>query len=62
MTDYLKKWDIATKVKVITEAKNLVKTTLKTEIAKEYPLENFHDGIEFNKNNMSAGKVLLRPF
>jgi hypothetical protein len=45
----------------INKLKGLLKTALKTEIAKEYCLEDFEEAVNFYKKNMSAGKVLFRP-
>ena len=35
-------------------------TTLRTEVAREFPLEQFEEALEYYKANMSAGKVLIR--
>lgn len=40
---------------------SLLPTILKTEVAREFPLENIKDALKFYKKNMSAGKVILRP-
>ncbi|CAD8133873.1 unnamed protein product [Paramecium octaurelia] len=39
----------------------LLKTTLTTEYAKQYPLENINEGIQFYKQNQTSGKILVRP-
>lgn len=39
----------------------LLPDILKTEIAREFALEDFTEALTFYKNNMSLGKVLLKP-
>ncbi|CAD8212339.1 unnamed protein product [Paramecium octaurelia] len=39
----------------------LLKTTLKTEYANQYPLEQINEGIEFYKANQTQRKILIRP-
>ncbi|CAD8134112.1 unnamed protein product [Paramecium pentaurelia] len=39
----------------------LLKTTLKTEYANQYPLDKINEGIEFYKLNQTQGKILIRP-
>ncbi|CAK70991.1 unnamed protein product (macronuclear) [Paramecium tetraurelia] len=39
----------------------LLKTTLKTEYAKQYPLDKINEGIQFYKKNQTSGKILVRP-
>ncbi|CAD8046518.1 unnamed protein product [Paramecium primaurelia] len=39
----------------------LLKTTLKTEYANQYPLEKIVEGIEYYKVNQTSRKILIRP-
>ncbi|EAR90902.2 zinc-binding dehydrogenase family oxidoreductase (macronuclear) [Tetrahymena thermophila SB210] len=39
----------------------LIKTDLKSEISKEYPLQDGQQAIEYYSKNMSSGKVLIKP-
>ncbi len=38
----------------------LLKGSLRTEISREYTLENFDEGVKYYMENMSKGKVLIR--
>jgi NADPH:quinone reductase-like Zn-dependent oxidoreductase len=58
--NYSSKQGILKTLKRIKKAHNLLKNELKTNIAKTVELENVEEGIEFYKNNMSQGKVLLK--
>ncbi|KAL4450893.1 hypothetical protein ABPG74_011735 [Tetrahymena malaccensis] len=43
------------------KVKELIQTDFKTQIAKEYSIKNIEQAIEYYTQNMSAGKVLLKP-
>lgn len=48
-------WSISNKVV------SLLPTILKTEVSREFPLEEIKDALSFYKKNMTAGKVILKP-
>jgi NADPH:quinone reductase len=39
----------------------LLPTVLRTEVAKEFPLQELNEALNFYKHNMSLGKVIIRP-
>lgn len=39
----------------------LIKTSLSTKISKEVPLSSIKEALDFYKNNMTLGKVLIKP-
>lgn len=39
----------------------MIGSQLKSDIANEFTLEKFDDGLKFYKANMSLGKTLIRP-
>ncbi|KAL4494959.1 hypothetical protein ABPG72_015659 [Tetrahymena utriculariae] len=43
------------------KVKEFIQTDFKTEVAKEYSIKNIEQAIEYYSQNMSAGKVLLKP-
>jgi NADPH2:quinone reductase len=42
-------------------AQKLLSTSLRSDIQKRFTLENGYEAIEYYKNNMSAGKILIQP-
>ncbi|KAL4506571.1 hypothetical protein ABPG72_000142 [Tetrahymena utriculariae] len=45
----------------IEKLQKLIKTVLKSEISKEYSLRNGQQAIEYYSQNMTAGKILIKP-
>lgn len=48
-------WNLSNKVV------GLLPTVLRTDVSREFPIEEIESALEFYKKNMSAGKVILRP-
>ncbi len=61
LTAWLKDKSLVTLAWNINKLKGLLKTALKTDISKEYCLDDFEEAVTFYKKNMSAGKVLFKP-
>jgi len=57
----MKKKGVLGSICVLSRVKKNLKTSLKTKISKEFPLEKFDDAISFYKQHMSEGKVLIKP-
>ncbi|CAD8110816.1 unnamed protein product [Paramecium sonneborni] len=60
LTQYLKKKNIVSQALLLNQLKGLLKTNLKTIVAKTVDVSDFKEGLEFYKKNMSEGKVLIR--
>jgi hypothetical protein len=61
MSDWFQEKNIVSKLLIIRKLRTLLKTSLRSEIAREYPIDNFLEGLEFYKQNMTKGKILIRP-
>lgn len=61
LRDHLEKKGFFGKAKMIYGLRSLIKGNLKTVIQKEYSLEEAQDAINYYKQHMSEGKVLIRP-
>ena len=62
---YLGTWlvqkNILKQINSIWKVQGMLGSLYKTDVAREVPLEEASEGIEYYKNNMSRGKVLIRP-
>lgn len=62
LTSWFKKVSPQEGSKAMQSMSKLINGSLKSSIAKEFPLENLKEALEFYENNMSAGKVIIRPW
>lgn len=60
LTKYMLPKNIMSKALILQSLRTLVRTSLKTHIAKEVQVEAFEEGLDYYKKNMSEGKVLIR--
>ena len=56
------KQGIVSQLLILRSISKMIKSQLKTEVYKVFPLCNIHDAIECYKENMSKGKIVLKPF
>lgn len=61
LKDHLEKKGFFGKVQMMYGLRSLIKDSLKTEIKKEYCLEEAQEAINYYKQHMSEGKVLIMP-
>jgi len=54
-------WNVQQRQEAMGKCQSKLKTSLKTDVAKVFKLEEFKDALEFYGANASQGKVLLRP-
>jgi NADPH:quinone reductase-like Zn-dependent oxidoreductase len=60
--DYLQGKSLFGILRTINKVKKLFKKELSTNIQKKYHLKDIHEALEFYKNNMSGGKVIVKPW
>jgi NADPH:quinone reductase-like Zn-dependent oxidoreductase len=61
LTNWVKKQGLWKLYKATNKVIELLPTILKSEVSREFPMENLDEALEFYKANMSAGKVILKP-
>lgn len=62
LPNWLETKSIFGKIGAMRRLQKLLKSELKSEIAKEYPLDQFKEGLEYYMANMTKGKVLIKPW
>eukprot|EP00828_Plagiopyla_frontata_P027366 TRINITY_DN3555_c0_g1_i1.p4 TRINITY_DN3555_c0_g1~~TRINITY_DN3555_c0_g1_i1.p4 ORF type:complete len:150 (-),score=28.43 TRINITY_DN3555_c0_g1_i1:121-570(-) len=60
-TDQIKQRNLYWRISRAYAIKNSIETTLKTQIVKEFSLENVNEAVEHYKKHMSEGKCFMRP-
>lgn len=61
-SEWIKKKNLWSKYFVTKKINKMLKNQLSTEIHKTFPLSEVKDAIECYEQNMSKGKVILKPF
>ena len=61
LTSWIKSKSLWALYKLTKRVIELLPTILKSEVSREFPLESVEEALEFYKNNMSAGKVIIKP-
>eukprot|EP00744_Colponema_vietnamica_P001815 GILI01002959.1.p1 GENE.GILI01002959.1~~GILI01002959.1.p1 ORF type:complete len:343 (+),score=132.90 GILI01002959.1:165-1193(+) len=61
LTNWLKEKGMVAKLRIFSRLQSLINGPLSSTISARYPLEKMGEALDFYKNNMSAGKVLIQP-
>lgn len=60
--DWLKDSSLYSKIKVMSQVQNMLNNTLSTTISARFGLNNIEQALEHYSKNMSAGKVIIKPW
>lgn len=60
--DWIKGQSLFKQMGLLRKVTRMLTSTLKTTISKEFKLEDINSAIVFYENNMTQGKVLIKPF
>ena len=62
MNDWINGKNLLRKIMIVNRVQKLITEDLSSEVQKEFDLKDFEEAIDYYKNNMSKGKVILKPF
>lgn len=61
LSNYTSERNIMQNLRTVNKVKTLLSNKIKINVAARFPLEEINEAIDYYRNNMSAGKVLLYP-